>query len=89
MNTCCGEEVKTRFCPHCGKEVNKEPILELLAHIKKSMGEKVSRAKQTRRWADEGRNGESWDSRIANRDALAKKWTDWHNALVTLIQEKK
>ena len=85
MNTCCGKEVKTRFCPHCGREVNRKPAEGLLDHVAKIMGVKERAAERSREWAETNNNDKRCERRVQQDEATARKWLDWHNALVSLL----
>jgi hypothetical protein len=77
---CCGKERSTRFCPECGKRLVDDPLVELLAHVRKT--EKLYRTSAAKAMA------RSLHSKYDNPgywSEKADKWQSWVDALSRLM----
>lgn len=84
--TCCGKPVATRFCPHCGSEVNTTPIRQLLMHIRMRAQAEESALKSGEADLADGLKGERY---IAGRKVSVAKWRGWAEALEKLIDSQE
>lgn len=70
---CCGEEVVTAFCAHCGKQHNDEPLVWLLSYARKMHKTYTTRTKGMDAAVCKRRNGNTgavrglrrWTSAVA------------------------
>jgi hypothetical protein len=76
---CCGEEVTTRFCPHCGEEKRGHDLMTLLAHCQQSL------AKAEEGYA-EAKSRESERS-MKIKSAPLRKWSAWVAALEAVVNK--
>lgn len=86
---CCGKEVQTSFCPHCGKEGPESQSLNgLLVHCRENQRQ---RENHEREWSERLENGASPENEVERERYLAKKhrvsakWRNWADALQELI----
>jgi hypothetical protein len=80
---CCGNEQFTAFCPDCGKELNNEPIVEILALVRGKLKTQENVQRRGIEWdkANPGRNDyEIRKRRLANERKIAK-FQRWIKAL--------
>lgn len=75
--TCCGEEVATRFCPHCGAEAGGHDLMTLLAHCRHAV------AQAEARYADSKARKNERSMRI--KAAPLRKWSAWVAALESVV----
>ncbi len=76
---CCGNEVKTPFCPMCGRPIKRTPLLTLLWHVQSHIriNQRVLSKKEQYKGHHES----------CNRALV--KWSDWAKALKKVIQKEK
>ncbi len=90
---CCGREVKTPFCPHCGKECNSHPLSGLLVHVQ---GRVNHFRKATERWKKVVENNDKPDGYLIEKQRgfleknqrLLDRWQLWLDALEKLTKGK-
>ena len=84
---CCGEDVKTPFCPSCGKKnPSVFPLQELLAHVRSQCGAKLTMFKINKRKEERG-EGEYWGYRAKGDMKKHERWKRWMEALEKVIGE--
>jgi hypothetical protein len=89
MRTCCGQTVRTPFCPYCGRVFYNANGLEgLLAHIQRHVLAFEKRAEKLRlRFKDDPEKGEEkanqWCGAVTQR-----RWKEWEEALIKVMKEE-
>lgn len=84
MNTCCGQDRTTPYCPMCGKQLVLPPAEELLAYVR-FMGVNAEREREKVEKARYRDGGE----RLKQATENAAKWKRWADALEKLIAESE
>ena len=72
--TCCGEILKTPFCPQCGSKAEDSPLRSLLRHLEIQ----VSKAQVE---LDKITKNERFSHQIPRYQRILEKWTRWRDAL--------
>lgn len=89
---CCGYDRTTSFCPMCGKPMNEKPIYGLLRHVKTYMvAKEKDLAVNIRIHGEDGKKIDPSGCDIY-REGLKrrlKKWTEWYEALIDLLEKKE
>lgn len=75
-STCCGKELATRFCPHCGAEKYGHDLYTLLSYCQTNLS-------RTKELFDQRQ--ESGSSRFKGKDAVLRKWAAWVAELERVI----
>jgi len=85
MSSCCGNEVETRYCPHCGKKHKTSPLDELAEHGEKRLAADMKRLvtlhKTLRAFEDRGRNDSNVGKLIEKCELRIANWKRWLKAL--------
>lgn len=93
MTVCCEKERTTRFCPDCGKPLGKDPVLELMRHVRKV---EENHRKQVANhmddavgWKQDGdhEKAQRFLSQADRYHNLADQWKSWGDALAALIDK--
>jgi hypothetical protein len=80
---CCGNLVKTPFCPNCGNKAGTSPLQSLLSYVR-------GQAASMRRRADEDAAEFPGRKSNARYERGAAKWEAWRDALeATLSKESE
>lgn len=93
MATCCGAEVKTPFCPSCGKQLKPaDPLRGLLAHVR-SMAKMQETIRENRRNSPSRQPRDDEQKRKRERrqkrdEARCAKWKAWGDALEALLDSQ-
>ena len=77
MEECCGKQVKTKFCPDCGRPSSLKPGLTLLHHCRTQVLINERRKKRREQYAGEGQ--------VVVRSL--QKWMDWVAFLEEVLKE--
>lgn len=75
MVECCGKELTTLFCPHCGKRSH-FPLMELLQHCRNHATYRQERVKLL-----EGSSSKSLKRSVR----IGNKWAQWADALESIL----
>jgi hypothetical protein len=84
---CCGFEIDTNFCSHCGADRRSaNPLSGLLRHVEVEM-------EQAKRKLNEVVNSDGYQPehrrrRVETKKRVLDKWTAWHDALKAAITER-
>lgn len=73
---CCGKEVKTPFCPMCGKPTERTPLMTLLWHIQRHI-ELNKRALS---------KPEQYEGNHKSCKKALEKWSAWAEELKRVMQ---
>ena len=82
---CDHDNCKTAYCPHCGEAMNINTLDTLLVHIHAAINSTelaVGRAERETRGSNEQRAKD-----ISRTKRTAKKWRDWRDALIELMNK--
>jgi hypothetical protein len=76
---CCGEPRESRFCPDCGKELQGDPLMSLLAYLRLSL-------KSAERNAKDFVNDDKSRLAISARRQV-EKWRGWIEAIESVKKQ--
>ena len=83
---CCGLDVTTLFCPHCGKPIEQGPIMELLRYVKGMENSANTWLETHHKNQDIINDARASHNKTRNR-CKAKRWKRFGDALSALIAE--
>ena len=75
---CCGQTHSSRFCPHCGKLLQKHCIETLLAHCRQSK-------KLCQRTLD---SRDDYPDQSQSTSSSLRKWEAWVDCLEKIIESR-
>jgi hypothetical protein len=78
MAKCCGQDRASAYCPDCGGKLTQAPLLELLAHVRKTAAHHAKFAAL----AESDAPADEWARR---KRAVADRWQSWADALADAL----
>lgn len=87
---CCGTDIRTAYCPNCGKESRvRTPLEQILGFFKLRLkGAKATRAEQERRFKDKActRTQAEQNQMQKSQDAAIEQWGRWAKAVEKAVR---
>lgn len=86
---CCGQDVTTKFCPHCGKETVDSIAKEIIRHFRTNEHEAEKRIARRQAWIDRGDRAEELREQVSRLENLRDKWKARREYVENLLANQK